>query len=246
MSSSKHYLLSLLFLCLAIPSFSQNKDVQLLEEINEKQTGFKDKYLELNASSVNDLSIGIPVGLAIAGFIKHDNQLKRDALYMGTSFLVSSAITYTLKKTINRPRAFDTYSFIVQRDDESGSPSFPSGHTSAAFCLATSLALRYHKWYVVVPAYTYAVSVGWARMYQGVHYPSDVLAGAIVGTGSAWLGWKLQKWMEGRKEKKIMLSYTHDRYRHQYTCLIISCYHFINAGIYQPVSFSCFTGKKTA
>ena len=74
--------------------------------------------------------------------------------------------------------------------------SFPSGHVSAAFCTATSLSLRFHKWYVIAPSFLWATSVGWARMYQGVHYPSDVLAGAIVGAGSAWLGYKIQHRME--------------------------------------------------
>ena len=39
-------------------------------------------------------------------------------------------------------------------------------------------------------------------MYQGVHYPSDIFVGAIVGAGSAWLGYKAQKWMD-KKHKKI-------------------------------------------
>jgi undecaprenyl-diphosphatase len=38
-------------------------------------------------------------------------------------------------------------------------------------------------------------------MYQGVHYPSDVLVGALVGAGSAWLSYKVEKWMD-KKHKK--------------------------------------------
>ena len=79
--------------------------------------------------------------------------------------------------------------------------SFPSGHTSTAFCTATSVALRYRKWYFVAPSYLFATSVAWARMYQGVHYPSDVFAGAVIGAGSAWAGYKIQKWMERKRHK---------------------------------------------
>ncbi len=192
----------LLFSFFLITNLSaQNFDINLLKPINKNETAFKNKYLELNASSVTALSVGIPAGIALAGFIKHDKQLQRDALYMGGAFIVSSIITQGTKKIVNRERPFEKYSFIIKRDDESGGLSFPSGHTSAAFCTATSVALRYGKWYFVAPSYLFATSVAWARMYQGVHYPSDVFAGAAVGAGSAWLGWKVQKWMD-KKHKK--------------------------------------------
>ncbi len=181
---------------------AQNADIDLLKGINKNSSWLKDNYLELNASSVSALSVGVPAGIAIAGFIKHDKQLQRDALYMGGAYIVSSIITQSTKRIIDRQRPFEKYSFIIKRDDESGGLSFPSGHTSAAFCTATSVALRYRKWYFVAPAYVFATSVAWARMYQGVHYPSDVLAGAVVGAGSAWLGWKVQHWMEHKNKKQ--------------------------------------------
>jgi membrane-associated phospholipid phosphatase len=177
-------------------SIAQNADIKLLQSINRKETFFKDKYLELNASSASKLSVGIPAGIALAGFIKHDKQLQRDALYMGGAYLLSGIITQSSKSIDKRVRPFEKYNFITQRDDESGGYSFPSGHTADAFCIATSVSLRYRKWYFVAPAYLFAASVGWARMYQGVHYPSDVLMGALVGSGSAWLSWKAEKWKE--------------------------------------------------
>ena len=63
--------------------------------------------------------------------------------------------------------------------------SFPSGHTSQAFFMATLLAGYFHAgaWAVCL-LYTTALLVGVTRMYVGAHYPRDVLAGAILG--SAW------------------------------------------------------------
>ncbi len=194
--------LFVLFWTASLPAFSQNADINILKEFNRNETVFKNKYLELNASSTTVLGLGIPAGIAVAGFITHNNKLKRDALFMGAAFLATGIITQSTKRIVNRKRPFETYSFIITRDDESGGLSFPSGHTSSAFCTATSLLLRYRKWYVIAPSCIFATSVAWARMYQGVHYPSDVLAGAFVGAGSAWVSWKLQKWISGKKEQK--------------------------------------------
>jgi membrane-associated phospholipid phosphatase len=187
---------------------AQNFDINLLKSINKNETGFKNKYLGLNASSVTPLSIGIPAGIAIAGFVTHNKKLKRDALYMAGSFVVTTIITQSVKRIVNRQRPFVTYAFIVKRDDESADFSFPSGHTSTAFSTATSVALRYRKWYFVAPAYLFATSVAWARMYQGVHYPSDVFTGAIVGAGSAWLGYKAQLWMEKRRKTNTIINHS--------------------------------------
>jgi membrane-associated phospholipid phosphatase len=196
----------LLFYCMSFTIlYAQNADVNLLRSINKNETNFKNKYLELNASSVRVLSAGVPVGIAIAGFIKHDKPLQRDAFYMGGAYIFSAIVIQSSKRIINRQRPFDKYSFVIKRDDESGGYSFPSGHTADAFCMATSVALRYHKWYFIAPSYLFATSVAWARVYQGVHYPSDVLGGAVVGTCSALLGWKLQKWMNNRKNKPVAI-----------------------------------------
>lgn len=83
-----------------------------------------------------------------------------------------------------------------------GGYSFPSGHTTDAFSLATSLTLNFKQWYVIVPAYLWAGSVGYSRLYLGAHYPSDVFGGAIVGSTSAFITYKLSKWLnkKGRKQ----------------------------------------------
>ena len=67
--------------------------------------------------------------------------------------------------------------------------SFPSGHTSQAFFMATLLALHFHpNAWVMLLFYALALLVGITRMYVGAHYPRDVLAGAILGTTWGLLG----------------------------------------------------------
>jgi membrane-associated phospholipid phosphatase len=196
------FLALVIFLLAAQCAQAQGVDIDLLKKINARETAFKNNYLEGAASSVTVTSIGAPVAVYAAGLIKHNKKLQIDGLYMAGSYLLSAVLTQSIKRIVNRKRPFETLSFIVKRDDEDGGLSFPSGHTSAAFSTATELALRYRQWYVVVPAYLYAASVGWARMYQGVHYPSDVLAGALLGAGSAWIGWKVQQWQQRKKAAK--------------------------------------------
>ncbi len=147
------------------------------------------------------ICIATPVAIFSYGIIKKNETLKQNAIYIAESFVVSSIITVGLKYSVNRIRPFNTYSFI-EKEASAGSPSFPSGHTSSAFCNATSLSLAFPKWYVIVPSYIWASSVAYSRMHLGVHYPSDVLVGAIIGSGSAYLCYKVNKYLAKRKETK--------------------------------------------
>jgi undecaprenyl-diphosphatase len=63
-------------------------------------------------------------------------------------------------------------------------PSFPSGHASRAFALAAFVGLRF-RWRAGSAAFGFAVLVGLSRIYLGVHWPSDVVAGALLGVGLA-------------------------------------------------------------
>lgn len=137
----------------------------------------------------------------VVGHVTHNKELKLKSYKTGVSLLVAGAISSTLKVTIQRERPFVTYPDIIYQKTEVGSYSFPSGHTNFAFATATSLTLAFPKWYVIVPAYSYAAAVGYSRMYLGVHYPSDVLAGALIGAGSSLLTWKAQKWLNKKRRK---------------------------------------------
>src|SRR5438045_1870420 len=80
-------------------------------------------------------------------------------LYSAGAILIESGINEALKYSVKRERPFVTYPDI-QKISNAGSPSFPSGHTGAAFCTATELSLFYPKWYVVIPAFVWAAAVG--------------------------------------------------------------------------------------
>lgn len=116
------------------------------------------------------------------------------------ALISASAVTTLLKYSIQRDRPYVTYAFI-EKAGEGGSPSFPSGHTTSAFASATSLTLVYKKWYVALPAYAWAATCAYSRMHLGVHYPTDVLAGAIIGSGCAWLTFYLNKKLHSSRKR---------------------------------------------
>ena len=92
-------------------------------------------------------------------------------------------------------RALAKFFSWFRQGDYADSPSFPSGHTAAAFSLATSLSITYPKWYVIAPSAVWACGVGFARINQGVHYPSDVVAGAAIGVGCAFANIYINRWL---------------------------------------------------
>ena len=190
----------LLLILLSTTTYSQNLDTRILLQINEHRNVHLDGTFKTMSNSVSPISIGAPILIFGTGLIEKDQELKQKGLMIGASFLATTIFATALKHAVNRARPFETYP-AIQKLSAGGSSSFPSGHTSDAFSTATSLSLTFPKWYVIAPSYTYAALVGYSRMHLGVHYPSDVLAGAVVGAGSAFLCYKAQKWINHRNRK---------------------------------------------
>ena len=194
----------LIFLLFLIPTavLSQNIDVRLLKSINSEETLPSDKYFRFITNSDAYAVIGTPIVLAGAGLIRDDEKMLRNAFVMAAASIVNEGMTTALKYSINRKRPFEIYPDIAKKA-KAGSPSFPSGHTSSAFATATSLSLSYPEWYVIVPSFAYAGTVAYSRMHLGVHYPSDVAAGAIIGAGCAYLTYKVNKALQNKNKHKI-------------------------------------------
>ncbi len=181
---------------------AQNIDIDLLKSINQHQSSFKNGFTDVTAGSVNVIVVAAPFAILTAGLIKKDKKLQLDAAYFAGGYIFSAAVTQGLKRLVKRPRPFVTYPFIIKRENETNY-SFPSGHTSSAFYDAVSLSILFPKWYVIASSLLWASSVGYARMYQGVHYPSDVVVGAMVGAGSAWLAYKTKQWINKKRTDRL-------------------------------------------
>jgi membrane-associated phospholipid phosphatase len=125
-------------------------------------------------------------GLALAGLVSHRKPLVRAAIKAAESVALASAFAEGSKYLVGRVRPYgdpdlDGYDFRFY----SGSPSFPSGHSSAAFALATSLADAANNTWARIGLYGLAAGTGWARLAEDQHWLSDVAAGMAVGILSA-------------------------------------------------------------
>lgn len=89
-----------------------------------------------------------------------------------------------LKPLFHRTRPYDLLGYAIDIP-ALHDPSFPSGHTSASFAAATAIYAMDKRWGIL--AYLIAGWMGFSRLYLGVHFPLDVLAGALLGTLAAKL-----------------------------------------------------------
>jgi membrane-associated phospholipid phosphatase len=144
-------------------------------------TGFDERVRDRLASEGDDVTAtlsrvfggGVSVALIgstlAAGRLAHGERFRAATYDMATAAGVSVTYTFALKYATGR-----------ERPNEEDDLSFPSGHTSNAFALAAALDGHYGR-KVTIPAYGIAVLVGYARLRDGVHWLSDVLAGAALG-----------------------------------------------------------------
>lgn len=192
----------IIVICLLVPVklCSQNIDIELLRLINSPEVLPSDNFWRFVSNSEIYVGLGIPAGIGTTGLIKKDKELIRSACVILAAEAITSGISTVLKYSVNRERPYITYPDITKKSS-AGSPSFPSGHTSNAFATATSLSLEFPKWYIIVPSYSWAGCVGYSRMHLGVHYPSDVLAGALIGSGCAWITFKVNQKLNSKAKR---------------------------------------------
>lgn len=116
----------------------------------------------------------------------------RPAVQMVAAEGSAAVLALGLKRVIRRARPYQRVDGIALRTDAFDAEvlahddfAMPSGHATIAFAVATAWTLERPAWYVIVPAYTWATTVAVSRVWHGAHYPSDVFAGAALGTGVA-------------------------------------------------------------
>ena len=148
--------------------------------------------------------------IALALILLIPKKTRRTGAAMGVAMLIGLIIgNGLLKNIIARPRPFDIRDTILPRNRLLVAPptdySFPSGHTLASFEAATAL-YKDHTVYGFL-AFVLAILIAFSRIYLQVHYPSDVLGGAILGflfglLGSTIVRAVCYKWAEHKSKKE--------------------------------------------
>lgn len=185
-------------LCITVGTVqAQVSDLRILEEINLNRNKNLDGWMNGLSHSAYPFTMGIPLAQTVYGLASKDSAHFSRGVSMLAAGTVNFVFTKSLKHSVGRERPFIRYPHL-QNLQAPRDPSWPSGHTSGAFALATSVSMAYPKWYVVAPAALWACGVGYSRLHLGVHYPSDVWAGALLGTASALASHYLNRWVQGK------------------------------------------------
>lgn len=126
----------------------------------------------------------ISLGVGAIGLGLHSSSWKFAGLYMLLAHGLSGLVTQLIKHGLGRPRPrlMETVPWNVGFSLESGWDSFPSGHTSSSFSVATVLAFYFPGGRVLW--FGLAGYVGLCRVVTGAHFPTDVLGGMLIGIGS--------------------------------------------------------------
>ena len=155
-------------------------DRELRDWVVDNRVGVLDPLFEALSYAGSFGFVWIAIAVAISGF-----SWSRPWLWtrVGAAILIAESISGALKELFERDRPA-----VADPDPETlvelpATFSFPSGHATVSFACATTLALAVPR--LAVPLYALAVLISFSRVYVGVHYPLDVLAGAVLGVGIA-------------------------------------------------------------
>jgi membrane-associated phospholipid phosphatase len=149
-------------------------DDSMRDMAHANTSGVNDNIAEVVTPFGGRYSDRVLAGFLAAGLVARNEKAKAVAFDgFVTSVFASKVFTPTLKRIAQR-----------ERPDRSDDDSFPSNHATQAFGIASVIAAHYDSRWVDAAAYSLAALVGAARIYDDVHWTSDVVAGAVIGTAT--------------------------------------------------------------
>ena len=168
------------------------------------QSVFQCPFLDVFSPLITKFGDGGIFWIAIAVLLLFFKKTRKTGLMMGSALLMGLLVgNLFLKPVVARIRPYDLNTGVTLLVERLHDFSFPSGHTLASFESATVLMLRDKR--MGIPAMVLAVLVALSRLYLYVHYPTDVLAGIVLGVLFAFLSVKLVNWLWVKFSKKNTL-----------------------------------------
>jgi undecaprenyl-diphosphatase len=163
--------------------YVKNSDLFLLRIFNNS---IKCKPLDFVMPLITYLgSFTFTVVFCLATLIYPEPLIRTVGIRASATLVLSTLISQFIKTSVNRIRPFLKVQNLNIKKIGIDEYSFPSGHTTAAFAIAVTLALSFSA--LTILCISLALLVGISRMYLGVHYPSDVCVGILLGTSCSWL-----------------------------------------------------------
>lgn len=172
-------------------NFLNQYELPLLQSLHDAvQSGFGDAFFPLITKLGNAGIFWIILALVLLCFKK----TRRAGLAMAISLVLGLIITnVTIKPLVARIRPYAVDPSIVLLIPPESDFCFPSGHTSTSFECAFALWLNYKK--AGTAALVLAAVIGFSRLYLMVHYPTDVIAGAVIGVVIGAVGRAVADWV---------------------------------------------------
>ena len=162
--------------------------------------GLLDPFMKIYTQLGNTGMLFIVLGLALLLF-KPTRKAGFSALCAMLIGLV--VVNFTIKPLVSRPRPWLVIQDFINLVPEKDPNSFPSGHTNAAFAFAIALCMAAPKRWMKITAVCMAVVMGLSRLYVGVHFPSDVVVGAVIGSLCGLAGAYIVKIVWARLEPRF-------------------------------------------
>lgn len=169
-----------------MPEWLQQADEQALVWIaRHLRTPILDGFMSFYTNLGNAGLLFIALAVVLVCF----RATRRAGVSAGAGMLLGLLVTnLTIKPLVSRPRPWLVLEDFVTLATSADPNSFPSGHSCAAFAFAVAVALTAPRRWMKAAALAAAALMALSRLYVGVHFPSDVLAGSAIGAMCGLLG----------------------------------------------------------
>ncbi len=164
-----------------------------------------DRYFDFHNELGSLQGMGIIVGSTyLTGLVFDSDKLRGTGRLMFEALLLSGIYTHTMKMTFGRSRPYNEEGANAYKWFETKNMyySFPSGHSTGVFSMATVFALRYDRWWSYAIGYPLALGTSIARSYKDQHWLSDIFLGACIGTLSGIAVVKADEYFNNKSKQK--------------------------------------------